>query len=76
MKSPIKSDGSVNLKIEKTSSQSPVISIKSPNSLDQSNATACRDKDVKTNPVEVDPKPESPVSSIHTEEDLSEASGL
>ena len=75
VKSPIKSDASVKLKIEKTSSQSPVISIKSPNSLDQSNATACRDKDLETNPVKIDPKPESPVSSIHTEEDIPEASG-
>ena len=71
VKSPIKSDGSVKLKIEKTSSQSPVIAIKSPNS----NASSCRDKEVEPIPLKIDPKPESPLSSIHTEEELSEASG-
>ena len=77
VKSPIKSDGSI--KIVNHSSQSPKIANKSPkisaNSLDQSHATSCRDKNVETNPVKANPKPESTVSSIHTEEDLSEAAG-
>ena len=79
VKSPIKSDGSI--KVVNNSSQSPTTANKSPNksaanSLDQSHAITCRDKNVERNPVKTDPKPESPVSSIHTEEDLSEASGI
>ena len=79
VKSPIKSDGSI--KVVNNSSQSPTTANKSlnksaANSLDQSQAISCRDKNVERNPIKTDPKPGSPVSSIHTEEDLSEASGI
>ena len=83
LKSPVKSDSSI--KIVNNSSQSPAAAPKSPKksakkSLDEPSATSCRDQNiVETNfsrsTLNVDPKPESPVSSIYTEEEISEASG-
>ena len=81
-KSPIKSDGCI--KIVSNSSLSPTDAPKGPkkseiHSLDEPTAASCKNN-VGTNlssstPVKVDPEPESPVSSIHTEEEISEASG-
>ena len=83
-KSPIKSDGSI--KIVSNSSKSPAAALKSPkksehNSLEEPSAALCLDMNKvgknlsSSTPVKVDPEPESPVSSTHTEEEISEASG-
>jgi len=80
LKSPVKSDSSI--KIVNNSSQSPAAAPKSPKkSLNESSATSCRDQNIvetkfSRSTLNVDPKPESPVSSIYTEEEISEASGL